>query len=97
MKLQLLYTYLQYLKLAKTIDRTLVHIAIALDSFLTNPMIVHDGLATSAYPKPQELSRLYDTMVQNFLELIALLSADQDHVGFKDLLQAKMIAYRSFR
>ncbi|KAH9591576.1 signal recognition particle subunit srp68 [Schistosoma haematobium] len=95
-RLQLLYTYLQYLKLSKTIDRTLLHIETTISS-LAQGSHKRNQLATSAYPKPQELSRLYDTLVQNFQEIISLPCLVQDHVGLKDLLYAKMLSYRSYR
>ncbi|XP_018655038.1 putative signal recognition particle 68 kD protein [Schistosoma mansoni] len=95
-RLQLLYTYLQYLKLSKTIDRTLLHIETTISS-LAEGSHKRNQLATSAYPKPQELSRLYDTLVQNFQEIISLPCLVQDHIGLKDLLYAKMLSYRSYR
>ncbi|KAH8868812.1 Signal recognition particle subunit SRP68 [Schistosoma japonicum] len=95
-RLQLLYNYLQYLKLAKTIDRTLLHIETTISS-LAEGSYKRDQLATSAYSKPQELSRLYDTLVQNYQEIISLPCLIQDHNGLKDLLYAKMLSYRSFR
>ncbi|CAH8652911.1 unnamed protein product [Heterobilharzia americana] len=64
-RLQLLYTYLQYLKLDKTIDRTLLHIETTIAG-LAEGSQRRDHFATSAYSKPQELSRLYDTLVQKF-------------------------------
>ncbi|KAF6767914.1 hypothetical protein AHF37_05170, partial [Paragonimus kellicotti] len=65
-RLQVLYNYLQYLKLSKTVERTLLHINQALSvAGLETSGHVKNGLGTSTYPKPQELSRLYDTLVQN--------------------------------
>ncbi|GAA49270.1 signal recognition particle subunit SRP68 [Clonorchis sinensis] len=97
-RLQVLYAYLQYLKISKTIERTLLHIKGALSADgLEAAGHVKDGLGTSSFPKPQELSRLYDTLVQNLQELIGLPGAVQEHMGLKALLQAKIVAYRSYR
>ncbi|CAH8875215.1 unnamed protein product [Trichobilharzia szidati] len=95
-RLQMLYTYLQYLKLSKTIDRTLLHIEATIVG-LAEGTQRRNNLATSAYSKPQELSRLYDTVVQNFQEIISLPCLIQEHNGLKDLLYAKMLSNRSYR
>ncbi|KAA3681319.1 signal recognition particle subunit SRP68 [Paragonimus westermani] len=97
-RLQVLYNYLQYLKLSKTVERTLLHISQALSvAGLETSGHVKNGLGTSTFPKPQELSRLYDTLVQNLQEVMSLQGIIQECMGLKELLQAKMLCYRSFR
>ncbi|CAL8105455.1 unnamed protein product [Calicophoron daubneyi] len=97
-RLQLLYNYLQYLKLTRTVARTLLHTEGALSSpNLEASGQVKSGHGTSAYSKPQELSRLYDTIVQNLQEILALPGVVQHSMGFKELMHAKMSAYRSYR
>ncbi|KAA0187111.1 Signal recognition particle subunit SRP68 [Fasciolopsis buskii] len=97
-RLQMLCNYLQYLKLFNTIERTLVHVSMALSMpSLQTSGHVRNGLGTSTYPKPQELARLYDTLVQNLQEMIGLPGLMQQHVGLRSLLQAKLVAYRSYR
>ncbi|THD24305.1 Signal recognition particle subunit SRP68 [Fasciola hepatica] len=97
-RLQMLCNYLQYLKLYNTIERTLVHIDMALSTAgLQTSGQVRNGLGTSTYTKPQELARLYDTLVQNLQEMIGLPGVVQEHAGMRALLQAKLLAYRSYR
>lgn len=93
---QRLYGYLQFLKLQKTIDRNLLHIEAAISG--VPPEGRHaDSIVTSSYHKPQELARLYDTLVQNLQEIVSLPGDIQERADVKAMLQAKVVAYKSFR
>ncbi|VDD75767.1 unnamed protein product [Mesocestoides corti] len=95
-RLQRLSTYLQYLKLSKTIWRTLYQ----LETYMSNVAPEHrysTSLVTSGYHKPHEFSRLYDTVVQNLQELHSLPGSIQDNPDVKSLIMAKILAFKCLR
>ncbi|VEL11763.1 unnamed protein product [Protopolystoma xenopodis] len=53
-------------------------------------------IASSSHAKPQELARLYDSLVQTLQEIAAIPGVFQEHRDI-DYLQTKLMAYRCFR
>ncbi|BHF69023.1 signal recognition particle subunit srp68 [Sparganum proliferum] len=96
-RLQRLYTYLQYLKLSKTIWRTLYQLEVLMSAVTPENRHISLGLVTSGYHKPHELARLYDTVVQNLQEVSSLPGSIQENHDVKALLKAKTTAYKSLR
>ncbi|VDO04441.1 unnamed protein product [Rodentolepis nana] len=96
-RLQRLNTYMQYLKLNKTIWRTLYQ----LDSLITKVAPEHQhpswNLVTSGYHKPHEFARLYDTVLQNLQEVLSLPGEIEENVDIRTLIKAKILAYKAMK
>ncbi|KAM7542388.1 hypothetical protein Aperf_G00000015592 [Anoplocephala perfoliata] len=96
-RLQRLNAYMQYLKLNKTIWRTLYQ----LDSFITKVAPEHQhsswNLVTSGYRKPHEFARLYDSVVQNMQDVLSLPGEIDENNDIRALINAKIVAYKAMR
>lgn len=88
---------MQYLKLNKTIWRTLYQ----LDSLITKVAPEHQhpswNLVTSGYHKPHEFARLYDTVLQNLQEVLSLPGEIEENVDIRALIKAKILAYKAMK
>ena len=55
------------------------------------------NFATSSYHKPHEFARLYDTVIQNLQELLALPGAIQEEPAVRALIKSKIMGYKALR
>lgn len=87
---QYLLSYLTYLRLARTVDRNNLLVQQAEAARKTNAQI--DGRKV----RPQDLTRLYEIILQNFTELQQLPGFESDE-AYQREIETQMKAYRAFR
>jgi len=83
-RLQILFVYLHYVKLTKTVERNL--------------LLIENNRDTSA-SKPQNMARLYDTVIQNLQEMAGLpgLNRESHDNNAQQEIQAKIASYTAYR
>lgn len=87
---QYLLSYLMYLRLVRTIERNNLLVQQAEDARKKNVQI--DGKKV----RPQDLTRLYEIILQNFTELQQLPGFEADE-AYQREIETQMKAYRAFR
>lgn len=97
---QLLLSYLNYIRLIRTVERNLYLVAQTKQNFSLESTVV-DGLAkgtdaTRKVVRPQNLTRLYEIIAQNVIELQQLNGLESDSVYQSDV-QTLSVAFRAFR
>uniref|UniRef100_A0A914UKZ0 Signal recognition particle subunit SRP68 n=1 Tax=Plectus sambesii TaxID=2011161 RepID=A0A914UKZ0_9BILA len=78
----LIHSYLNYVRLSRTAERYL--------------LMIEQSRAEDKKAKAQDLIRLYDTVIQNFTEIVALPGATNDS-ALQTAFNAKIAYYRAFR
>uniref|UniRef100_A0A4W3GW12 Signal recognition particle subunit SRP68 n=1 Tax=Callorhinchus milii TaxID=7868 RepID=A0A4W3GW12_CALMI len=89
--LQYLHSYLAYIKLSTAIKRN-VSMAEALQKQL-NELSQEDG---KRVPRPQDLIRVYEIILQNLSELTQLPGLEEDK-NFQKEVELKTLAYKAYR
>ncbi|XP_071796906.1 signal recognition particle subunit SRP68-like [Asterias amurensis] len=97
---QYLYTYLMYIRLTKTIERNIL-IAETLkenlpETGLTVPATTPGGTNNKKTNKPQDLIRIYDSIIQNHSEISQLAGLEDDD-SLQQELTAKTFKYKALR
>lgn len=87
---QYLLSYLMYLRLVRTIERNNLLVQQAEEARKSNTQI--DGKKV----RPQDLTRLYEIILQNFTELQQLPGFESDDI-YQSEIETQMKAYRAFR
>ncbi|KAM4663077.1 signal recognition particle subunit SRP68 [Discoglossus pictus] len=91
--LQYLHSYLSYIKLSTAIQRN-ESMAISLQkALLQQPQPEEDG---KRGPRPQDLIRLYDIILQNLAELTQLPGLEEDQ-SFQKEIVIKTLVYKAYR
>ncbi|XP_072932120.1 signal recognition particle subunit SRP68 [Epargyreus clarus] len=85
-----LLSYLMYLRLMRTIERNNLLVQQAEEARKTNGQI--DGKKV----RPQDLTRLYEIILQNYTELQQLPGFDTDK-AYQEEIETEMKAYKAFR
>lgn len=88
--IQYLLSYLMYLRLVRTIDRNNLLVKQAEDARKNNQPL--DGKKV----RPQDLTRLYEIILQNFTELQQLPGFENDE-EYQREIETQMKAYKAFR
>lgn len=88
--IQYLLSYLMYIRLMRTIDRNNLLVQQAEDARKNNKQL--DGKKV----RPQDLTRLYEIILQNFTELQQLPGFENDS-GYQQEIEINMTAYKGFR
>jgi len=91
--LQLLKTYVSYLKLNKTIDRNLI-LADSYEQRLPGKDTKETEDAPKKKSKPDDLVRVYETLIQNLTELNELRSDEPEQ---SKEIAAKILSYKALR
>ncbi|XP_074647585.1 signal recognition particle subunit SRP68-like [Tubulanus polymorphus] len=91
-KLQMLHTYVTYLRLTKTIERNLLMIQ-NLEEGLHSKKQQREG---KKIPKPQDLARLYEIIVQNLTD-IPNLPGFEDDDSIQTEVDTEILGYKAFR
>lgn len=89
--LQFLHSYLSYIKLCTVVKRN-ESMAHALQAKLKEP---HND-ETKRGPKPQDLIRLYEIILQSLAELSTLQGLEEDHT-FQKEMALKTLVYKAYR
>lgn len=89
--LQFLHSYLSYIKLCTLVKRN-ESMAHTLHSKLKEP----DTDESKRGPKPQDLIRLYDIILQSLAELATLQGLEDDH-AFQKEVSLKTLVYKAYR
>ncbi|XP_075870211.1 signal recognition particle subunit SRP68 [Nelusetta ayraudi] len=89
--LQFLHSYLSYIKLCTLVKRN-ESMAHTLHSKLKEP----DADESKRGPKPQDLIRLYDIILQSLAELATLQGLEDDH-AFQKEVSLKTLVYKAYR
>ncbi|KAJ8399685.1 hypothetical protein AAFF_G00407900 [Aldrovandia affinis] len=89
--LQYLHSYLTYIKLCTVVKRN-ESMAHALHAKLKEPQPDESKRG----PRPQDLIRLYDIILQSLAELSALLGLEEDHT-FQKEVSLKTLVYKAYR
>ncbi|XP_062304359.1 signal recognition particle subunit SRP68 [Osmerus eperlanus] len=89
--LQFLHSYLTYIKLWTVVKRneSMAHV---LQAQLKEPQTDENKRG----PRPQDLIRLYDIILQSLAELAALQGLEEDHT-FQKEVALKMLVYKAYR
>lgn len=87
-----LYTYLMFLRYTKTIERNLVMIT-AMKDVLEGKATLEDGKKPV---RPQDLVRLYETVIQNLAEIPQLAGLEED-IEFRQKYEAQIGFYKAAR
>lgn len=95
---QLLLAYLNYIRLIRTVERNLHLVAqtkhsLSLESTVTD---AKGGDATRKVVRPQNLTRLYEIIAQNVVELQQLTGLDSD-AAYQSEIHTLSIAFKAFR
>ncbi|XP_030064083.1 signal recognition particle subunit SRP68 [Microcaecilia unicolor] len=91
--LQYLHSYLTYIKLSTAIKRNESMAKALQKALLQQHQPVDDGKRT---PRPQDLIRLYDIILQNLVELIQLPGLEEDK-NFQKETGLKTLVYKAYR
>uniref|UniRef100_A0A8D1T4G8 Signal recognition particle subunit SRP68 n=1 Tax=Sus scrofa TaxID=9823 RepID=A0A8D1T4G8_PIG len=90
--LQYLHSYLTYIKLSTAIKRN-ENMARGLQKALLQQQPEDDGKRS---PRPQDLIRLYDIILQNLVELLQLPGLEEDR-AFQKEIGLKTLVYKAYR
>ncbi|XP_052866032.1 signal recognition particle subunit SRP68 [Anopheles cruzii] len=101
--IQYLLAYMSYTRLKLTLDRNLFLVAQAKQT-LDDPNIAEKGTSGGLVPgatagkksKPQDLSRLYEIILQNVTEMQQLAGMESD-AGYQAEMEALSLSFRAFR
>ncbi|XP_075701427.1 signal recognition particle subunit SRP68 [Rhinoderma darwinii] len=91
--LQYLHSYLSYIKLSTAIQRNESMASALQKALLCQPQPEEDGVRT---PRPQDLIRLYDIILQNLAELPQLPGLEEDQ-SFQKEIVLKTLVYKAYR
>ncbi|XP_044154048.1 signal recognition particle subunit SRP68 [Bufo gargarizans] len=91
--LQYLHSYLSYIKLSTAIQRNESMARALQKALLCQPQAEEDGKRT---PRPQDLIRLYDIILQNLAELPQLPGLEDDQ-SFQKEIVLKTLVYKAYR
>ncbi|KAM3921203.1 signal recognition particle subunit SRP68 [Leptodactylus fuscus] len=91
--LQYLHSYLSYIKLSTAIQRNESMASALQKALLRQPQAEEDGKRT---PRPQDLIRLYDIILQNLAELTQLPGLEDDQ-SFQKEIVLKTLVYKAYR
>ncbi|CAJ0951678.1 unnamed protein product [Ranitomeya imitator] len=91
--LQYLHSYLSYIKLSTAIQRNESMASALQKALLCQPQAEEDGKRT---PRPQDLIRLYDIILQNLAELTQLPGLEEDQ-SFQKEIVLKTLVYKAYR
>nr|CAD7447678.1 unnamed protein product [Timema bartmani] len=90
--LQYLLSYLTYIRLTRTIQRNLLMVDSAKTALTDRNDVSMEGRKT----RPQDLTRLYEIILQNYAELQQLPGLEDD-LTYQQELEAEIKSYRAFR
>nr|CAD7264171.1 unnamed protein product [Timema shepardi] len=90
--LQYLLSYLTYIRLTRTIQRNLLMVDSAKTALADRNDVSMEGRKT----RPQDLTRLYEIILQNYAELQQLPGLEDD-LTYQQELEAEIKSYRAFR
>ncbi|XP_063816631.1 signal recognition particle subunit SRP68 [Pseudophryne corroboree] len=91
--LQYLHSYLSYIKLSTAIQRNESMASALQKALLRQPQPEEDGKRS---PRPQDLIRLYDIILQNLAELTQLPGLEEDQ-SFQKETVLKTLVYKAYR
>ncbi|KAM5136069.1 signal recognition particle subunit SRP68 [Mantella aurantiaca] len=91
--LQYLHSYLSYIKLSTAIHRNESMASALQKALLRQPQTEDDGKRN---PRPQDLIRLYDIILQNLAELTVLPGMEDDQ-SFQKEIALKTLVYKAYR
>lgn len=91
--LQYLHSYLSYIKLSTAIHRNESMASALQKALLRQPQAEEDGKRN---PRPQDLIRLYDIILQNLAELTQLPGLEEDQ-SFQKEIALKTLVYKAYR
>ncbi|XP_053309383.1 signal recognition particle subunit SRP68 [Spea bombifrons] len=91
--LQYLHSYLSYIKLSTAIRRNESMASALQKALLKQPQAEEDGKRN---PRPQDLIRLYDIILQNLAELTQLPGLEEDQ-SFQKEIELKTFVYKAYR
>ncbi|XP_029456323.1 LOW QUALITY PROTEIN: signal recognition particle subunit SRP68 [Rhinatrema bivittatum] len=91
--LQYLHSYLTYIKSSTAIKRNESMAKALQKALLQQQQLVDDGKRT---PRPQDLIRLYDIILQNLVELLQLPGLEEDKNFLKEI-GMKTLVYKAYR
>ncbi|KAM7429566.1 signal recognition particle subunit srp68 [Porites harrisoni] len=102
--MQFLHTYITFIRLSKTVERNLL-MAESMKSSLPATLQLHsveEGTSPEAGPsgrktaKPEDLVRIYDTILQNLTDMAELPGINED-LTFSKEIAAKILQYKAQR
>ncbi|XP_068119844.1 signal recognition particle subunit SRP68 [Hyperolius riggenbachi] len=91
--LQYLHSYLSYIKLSTAIQRNESMASALQKALLRQPQAEEDGRRN---PRPQDLIRLYEIILQNLAELTQLPGLEEDQ-SFQKEIALKTLVYKAYR
>ncbi|XP_038068371.1 signal recognition particle subunit SRP68-like [Patiria miniata] len=99
---QYLYTYLMYIRLTKTIERNVIMIETLKENLpeagitVAVPQTTQGSTNNKKVTKPQDLIRIYDTILQNLAEIPQLAGLEDDD-SLQQEIKAKSSKFKAFR
>ncbi|XP_055297959.1 signal recognition particle subunit SRP68 [Sitodiplosis mosellana] len=93
---QLLLAYLNYIRLIRTLERNLYLVAQTKQSLSLENTVADSSDATKKGARPQNLTRLYEIIAQNVLELQQIAGFENDK-AYQNEIQNLSIAFKAFR
>ncbi|XP_022089362.1 signal recognition particle subunit SRP68-like [Acanthaster planci] len=98
---QYLYTYLMYIRLTKTIERNMLMVETLKENLPEAGMAVagpttQGSTNNKKVTKPQDLIRIYDTILQNLAEIPQLAGLEDDD-NLQQEIKAKSLKFKAFR
>lgn len=93
---QLLLAYLNYIRLIRTLERNLYLVAQTKQNLSLDNTVADGNDATKKGARPQNLTRLYEIIAQNVIELQQIPGIENDKVYQTEILNLS-IAFKAFR
>lgn len=93
---QILLAYLNYIRLIRTLERNLYLVAQTKQNLSSENTVADGNDATKKGARPQNLTRLYEIIAQNILELQQIPGVENDK-DYQNEIQNLSIAFKAFR
>lgn len=93
---QLLLAYLNYIRLIRTLERNLYLVAQTKQNLSLDSTVADGNDAAKKSSRPQNLTRLYEIIAQNVIELQQIAGIDHDK-AYQNEIQNLSIAFKAFR
>lgn len=95
---QLLLAYLNYIRLIRTLERNLYLVSQTKQSLLLESNVADGKVndATKKVTRPQNLTRLYENIAQNVIELQQIAGLESDKT-YQNEIQNLLVAFKAFR
>lgn len=93
---QLLLAYLNYIRLTRTLERNLYLVAQTKQNLSLENTVADGNDATKKGVRPQNLTRLYEIIAQNVIELQQIAGCENDK-AYQTEIQNLSIAFKAFR